>query len=457
MHFLAYGWLGVCAGVAGLMQAHYVQEVVPNALYGRELDVLAAVVLGGARLGGGRGTILGVILGVLLIAITQNGLNLLGISPYAFQMLIGVVLLAAITTTNVSLERLVGWHRRGAGADLNRRGAGAAGRLDLAALIRTGRGEYLGLGLLLIAVIVLFGWTTPRFLTLATFQSIAFQMPELGILTLAMLIPILSGGLNLAVTFAANICGLTAAWILQSLGGPEAGVAGFSLALAGALALGMLIGWSMGLIVAYVGAHPILVSLAFMIFLRGVGEFLTRGGDISGFPAFVGDIGHGTVLGIPIPFLVFAGCAVWWHVLLGRAPLGFSIYMVGSNIEATRYSGVDTKRVLTLIYTLSGLMCAVAGVVMLTRFNSVRVGHGEAYLLITVLACFLGGVDPFGGFGRTASVVLALVILQVISSGLNLLGANQHLATALWGSFLVVVMVARFVVLRIRAGPRLGA
>ena len=187
------------------------------------------------------------------------------------------------------------------------------------------------------------------------------------------------------------------------------------------------------------------------------GEFLTRGGDISGFPAFVGEIGHGTVLGIPLPFLIFAGCAVWWHVLLGRAPLGFSIYMVGSNIEATRYSGVDTRRVLTLIYTLSGLMCTIAGLVMLTRFNSVRVGHGEAYLLITVLACFLGGVDPFGGFGRTASVVLALVILQVISSGLNLLGANQHLATALWGSFLVVVMVARFVVLRLRAGPNPGA
>ena len=325
--------------------------------------------------------------------------------------------------------------------------------LDLAALLRPGRGEYVGLALLLAAVILLFGWTTPRFLSLATFQSMAFQMPELGILTLAMLIPILSGGLNLAVTFSANICGLTAAWILQSLGGPDAGVAAFALAVAGALAVGAFIGWAMGIIVAYVGAHPILVSLSFMIFLRGVGEFLTRGGDISGFPAFVGEIGHGTVLGVPFPFLIFAGCAVWWHVLLGRAPLGFSIYMVGSNIEATRYSGVDTRRVLTLIYTLSGLMCAIAGLVMLTRFNSVRVGHGEAYLLITVLACFLGGVDPFGGFGRTASVVLALVILQVISSGLNLLGANQHLATALWGSFLVVVMAARFVVLRIRAGP----
>ena len=80
---------------------------------------------------------------------------------------------------------------------------------------------------------------------------------------------------------------------------------------------------------------------------------------------------------------------------------------------------------------------------MLARFNSVRVGHGEAYLLITVLGCFLGGVSPNGGFGRVLPVAISLVILQVIASGLNSLGANQHLATALWGGFLLLVMVVR--------------
>jgi simple sugar transport system permease protein len=108
MHYVAFGWLGMMAGIAGLMQAHYVQEVVPNALYGRELDVLAAVVLGGARLGGGRGTILGAILGVLLTAITANGLNLLGISPYAFKMIIGAIILIAITLSSDGLAKLVG-------------------------------------------------------------------------------------------------------------------------------------------------------------------------------------------------------------------------------------------------------------------------------------------------------------------------------------------------------------
>jgi simple sugar transport system permease protein len=131
--------------------------------------------------------------------------------------------------------------------------------------------------------------------------------------------------------------------------------------------------------------------------------------------------------------------------VMTRSRLGFATRMIGSNIEATRYSGVDTKRAVTLIYTLSGMMCGIAGVVMLARFNSVRVGHGESYLLITVLACFLGRVDPFGGFGRVIPVVLALVILQIIASGLNLLGANQHLATALWGAFLLAVMILRWV------------
>ena len=118
--------------------------------------------------------------------------------------------------------------------------------------------------------------------------------------------------------------------------------------------------------------------------------------------------------------------------------------MLGSNIEQRAIPASPPNGTLTLIYTLSGLMCAIAGIIMVARFNSVRVGHGDAYLLITVLACFLGGVDPFGGFGRVVPVVLALVILQVLSSGLNLVGANQHLSTAVWGLFLIAVMVIRF-------------
>jgi simple sugar transport system permease protein len=304
--------------------------------------------------------------------------------------------------------------------------------------------ETIGLVLALIAVMVVFSFLTPRFLTLATFDSVAFQLPELGLLTLAMLMPIISGGFNIAITFTANICGLTLAWVLQSNGGPDASIFAFALGCALAIGVGTASGLVMGPVIAYTGAHPILVSLSMMIFLRGLGEFLTRGGDISGFPEFIQPLGHGSLLGIPIPLLILIAAVLIWHILMSRTRLGFATYMIGSNIEAARYSGINTKRVLVMIYALSGAMCAIAGIIMTARFNSVRVGHGESYILITVLACFLGGVNPFGGFGRVISVFLALIILQLLSSGLNLLGASQHLATAIWGLMLVGVMILRW-------------
>lgn len=115
MQFLAFGWMGMMAGIGGLMQVNITHEIVPNALIGRELEVLAAVVLGGARLGGGRGTVLGCLLGVMLVAVTQNGLNLLGVSAYAFKMIIGAIILIAISTSNVSWGTLI-QSRRGATA-----------------------------------------------------------------------------------------------------------------------------------------------------------------------------------------------------------------------------------------------------------------------------------------------------------------------------------------------------
>jgi len=304
--------------------------------------------------------------------------------------------------------------------------------------------EVLGLLGFLAVVLIIFSATTPQFMTVANFSSMGFQVSDLGLLTLAMLMPIVSGGFNLAIIATANLSGLTLAWILNLNGGPAAGVPAFVLGVAAALAVGGVSGAAMGATIAFLGAHPILASLAMMIFLRGLGEYLTRGGDISGFPDFLRGIGEGDFLGMPVPMIVLVAAVLLWHVLLSHTRHGFAVAMIGSNVRATEYSGVPVRRTITLVYALSGMMCALAGILMLTRFNSVRVGHGDALLLVTVLACFLGGVDPFGGFGRVAPVFVALLILQSLSSGLNLLGASQHLSTAVWGLFLIAVMILRW-------------
>ena len=296
----------------------------------------------------------------------------------------------------------------------------------------------------LIVMIAFFSWIEPRFLSVAVLHAAASQLPELGILTLAMLLPTLTGGLNLAITFTANIAGLVLAATMLQSGGVYAGEGSFLAGSALGLVAGALCGGVMGAVIATTGAHPILVSLAMMIFLRGLGEFLTQGGDISSFPPFVSHLGQGSVLGVPFPALILVLCLFGTHFLLSRTRLGFYTYMVGSNIEATRFSGINTRAVIIAVYAVSGLLSAIAGIVMLTRFNSIRVGHGESYVLITILACFLGNVDPHGGFGRVAPVAAALVLLQVLSSGVNMIGANQHLATAIWGFLLLGVMGARW-------------
>ena len=209
--------------------------------------------------------------------------------------------------------------------------------------------EVMGLLGLFALTVVAFSLTSPQFLSIGNFDSIGFQLPDLGLLTLAMLAPIIANGINLAVIATANLSGLTLAWILNMNGGPQAGVFAFVVGVGAALAVGGASGAAMGVTIAYFGAHPILASLAMMIFLRGLGEFLTRGGDISGFPDFLGELGHGVILGVPVTMLVFTAAAILWHVLLARTRHGFSVAMIGSNPRASEYSGIHVRRSLTMV------------------------------------------------------------------------------------------------------------
>jgi ribose/xylose/arabinose/galactoside ABC-type transport system permease subunit len=176
-----------------------------------------------------------------------------------------------------------------------------------------------------------------------------------------------------------------------------------------------------------------------MTLCKGLAIGLTRGNVISGFPNPIVFIGNGTVFGVPFALIVLALCALPVAIMLNATPFGAKVYMIGSNEKATRYSGVDTRAVLLKLYVLSSLLAGAAAVVMLARFNSANAAYGESYLLVTILAAVLGGVDPFGGSGKVGGLLLALIILQVISSAFNLLNFSQFLTLAIWGGILIAV------------------
>ena len=283
-----------------------------------------------------------------------------------------------------------------------------------------------------------------QFLAPNTLRSMAFQLPELGILSLAMMVALLSGGLNLAIVATANLSGLVIAGIVTSQLTASSPVPMVCLVLAEAFIAGfiasLLIGLLNGLIVAFLGVHPILVTLGSMTLVNGIAVAATRGGPIGGFPDALLFVGNGTVLGVPVPMILFAGCALVTAILISQTPFGIAVRMIGSNERATRYSGVNTHWILVGVYVYSSLLCTVAAIVMMARFNSARAGYAESYLLITILAAVLGGVDPFGGFGRVLGLCLSLLLLQIISTGFNLLSLSPYLTQAIWGGVLIFAL-----------------
>lgn len=287
-----------------------------------------------------------------------------------------------------------------------------------------------------------------NFLSFKNLKSMAFQLPELGILTLAMMIAMLTSGINLSIISTANLSGIIMAIILTQWVSPDNPAAGsfwvVLLAIIVGLAVGALVGLLNGFLIAVLDISPILATLGTMIMLNGFAVVITKGYVISGFPPLMLAIGNKSLLGIPIPMILFLVCSGVMATILNRTPLGTRIYLLGSNPIACLYSGVDNKKVLFRTYIISGIYASVAAIIMISRFNSAKADYGESYLLQTVLAAVLGGVSAAGGFGKVSGLIISLIIMQMISSGLNLMGVSNFLTLALWGIILIFVMVLKY-------------
>lgn len=286
------------------------------------------------------------------------------------------------------------------------------------------------------AILLLQGmFNAGAFFSVSNFQSMTSQMPLLGMLALAMSVCMLTGGINLSIIATTNACGLVMASVMaMSLGD---GAMLLPALLAG-LVTAVIIGLINGFLIAFVGVSPILATLGMMTLINGLNVLISGGTVISGFPPSLLWLGNGTLLGIPMPLILFLLFAFLLWGLLEYTPLGRTVYLMGSNEKATRFSGLNTQKTIMAVYVISSVLCWVAAIIMMAKFNSAKAGYGESYLLIAILASVLGGVNPDGGFGRIIGIVLALFVLQMLESGLNLLGVSSYLIMALWGGILIL-------------------
>jgi simple sugar transport system permease protein len=290
-----------------------------------------------------------------------------------------------------------------------------------------------------------------RFLSYRNLASMCFQFPELGVFSLAVMVSLITGGIDLSVISVANLAGLAAASVLVR---PEAAnhaglsmAAAIFLAFATSLGCGLCNGWLVG----YLGITPILATLGTMQLFMGIAFVLTKGHAVAGYSDAFQGIGNGTLLGMPVPLVLFLVCAFLLQILLSRTALGVRLYMMGTNPTAAVFAGLDVPRLQVKTYVLSSLLAGIAGLIVIARTNSAKADYGTSYLLQAVLIAILAGVDPRGGFGTVWGILLAVLSLQFLSSGLNLLRfqefagpyVNNFTKEFTWGALLLLVMTLR--------------
>ncbi len=292
-----------------------------------------------------------------------------------------------------------------------------------------------------------------KFFTIRNMQSMAVQLPEFGILAFAIMITMLTGGIDLSIVGTANLAAIVAAMILTGLNGADG--AGMSLtialplALLGALLVGSLCGLFNGFLVSRIGITPILATLGTGAIYTGLGFVLTGGPAIT--TTQLAFIGNGSILGVPIPIIVFTSVVIVYAIILGRTVFGFNVYMLGTNATASLFSGINNDRILLRTYWLAGLTAATAGIIFLSRTNSAKPDFGASFILLTVLIAILGGVSYTGGFGTVSGLVLAVLIIQFLSTGLNMSMLVWFPSSAAiffrgfaWGGLLLGVMVLNY-------------
>jgi simple sugar transport system permease protein len=312
--------------------------------------------------------------------------------------------------------------------------------------------------ILMLGILVLFSVLSPdRFPTVRNFRSMLAQFPEFGLLTVAMMLSMVVGGIDLSVVAVANLCGVLAAIILAT--GQTAGVLPGGvlvlLSVVTVLVVAAICGTVNGSLIALAGVPPILATLGTQGLLMGLAIIFTKGHGITGFPEEIYFIGNDSVFGIPVPFLIFVVMAALVAFILRKTRLGFTMYMFGSNPVVSRFSGINNTMVLIRTYMLSGILAGISSLIMISRTNSMRPGYGTDYLLQAILVAVLGGTDPKGGVASMVGLVMGIMILQFTQSGLNIMALSAFAKKFIWGLALLLIMVVNYLISRYNEKKRI--
>jgi rhamnose transport system permease protein len=289
-----------------------------------------------------------------------------------------------------------------------------------------------GLVVVVVAVLIAGGQVSPQFLTGSNVFNLGLSYGEIAIMTLPMALIVISGEIDLSV---ASVLGMSSAilGILWSDHWPMLAIFAV-IAVAGAAA-----GLLNGLLVTRLGLPSLAVTIGTLALYRGIALIILGPKTISSFPTAYTDIGVNTVPGTELTYStgIFIVLAVIFGVVLHFTPFGRSIYAMGASPDAARFAGIRVKRVKTILFVVSGLICSLAGVLWTFRLSTAVQNNGLGLELDVVAIVLLGGISIFGGKGTLTGVVLAVLVYAGIQNMLLLTNFNQEATGIVTGAILL--------------------
>ncbi len=288
------------------------------------------------------------------------------------------------------------------------------------------------IGLLLLCLVITF--VTPNFLTVSNITNIFTQVSVNAIIAVGMTFVILTGGIDLSVGSTLAISGALGASIVKSTGN-------IVLAVIAAGIVGIVIGLINGLLISKGKLQAFIATLATMTIFRGATLVFTNGTPISKLPEAFVNIGNGKIGFMPIPVIITIVVALAGIYVLSQTRFGRYLYALGGNEDSARLSGINTTKIKTLAYVISGFAASIAGVIITSRIGSASPNAGTGFELDAIAAVVIGGTSLAGGEGKITGTIIGALIIGVLNNGLNLMNVSPFYQSIVKGLVILLAVL----------------
>ena len=308
-----------------------------------------------------------------------------------------------------------------------------------AARVRFHVSQELVLLVALVVALAVLSITANRFMTVGNLLNQGRLMTEVALVALPMTFIIITGGIDLSVGSMMGLTVILLGVFWQNVGMP------LPLAIVCAVLTSCAAGFFNGLLITRVRVPPLIMTLATLALYRGLAEGISQARSVRGYPESFFVLGQGEVLGVPTQLWILLVAVVIFWIVLSRTTFGRSLYAIGHNETAARYSAIKVDRIKLVIYTLSGLMAGIAGAIFVSRVSTTRSDMGTGLELDVIAAVVLGGTSIFGGIGTIGGTVLGFTLIQLLKNGLSLTGVKGDATIVVIGTVLILsILITNF-------------